>query len=338
MSVPAHPADVLLAGSRPLPALAVCEHFAGSEKTIRKSLALQAQHVCHGRPLFDVTADCEDGAALDDPLAHAERVAALVDSDENRYDRVGVRLLDVRHPVWRAVLERLIARAGQRIAYVVLPKAESLSDVESFLAALADVRHRHAQSRPIPLHVLIETPGALHDVWRIAALEEVETLDFGLMDFVSAHQGAIPESAMHSPAQFSHPLIVRAKCEIAAAALAHGKIPSHNVTTALDDPPLVTADARRAREEFGFLRMWSIHPNQILPIVEGMRPPAADIAASARIITAAAAAAWGPLRLDGRLHDRASYRYHWQLLQRAHAAGATLPDAVAGFFSPSATV
>jgi citrate lyase subunit beta/citryl-CoA lyase len=40
--------------------------------------------------------------------------------------------------------------------------------------------------------VLIETPGALHEVWQIAALPRVESIDFGLMDFVSAHHGAIP--------------------------------------------------------------------------------------------------------------------------------------------------
>jgi hypothetical protein len=55
------------------------------------------------------------------------------------------------------------------------------------------------------------------------------------MDFVSGHHGAIPGSAMKSPGQFEHPLIVRAKCEIAAAALANGVVPSHNVTTELKD-------------------------------------------------------------------------------------------------------
>ena len=74
----------------------------------------------------------------------------------------------------------------------------------------------------LPVHVLIETLGALHDVWEIAGLPGVESIDFGLMDFVSDHHGAIPGAAMKSPGQFEHPLIVRAKCEIATAALARG--------------------------------------------------------------------------------------------------------------------
>ena len=139
---------------------------------------------------------------------------------------------------------------------------------------------------------------------------------------------------MVSPGQFQHPLVRRAKCEIAAAALAHGVVPAHNVTRALDDPAMAYADARRARDDFGFLRMWSIHPAQIAPIVDAMRPEAPEVEHAAAILTAAQDAEWGPLRIDGELHDRASYRQAWTLLQRAHAAGATLPPLAAAFFSP----
>ncbi len=160
----------------------------------------------------------------------------------------------------------------------------------------------------------------------------METLDFGLMDFVSGHHGAIPASAMKSPGQFEHPLIVRAKTEIAAAALGHSVVPSHNVTTELHDTRMVFDDARRAREQFGYLRMWSIHPNQVQPIVEAMRPDFAEVEEAAGILLAAQAADWGPIRHGGRLHDRASYRYYWELVQRAQATGMELPAAVKQHF------
>ena len=62
-----------------------------------------------------------------------------------------------------------------------------------------------------PLHVLIETHGALEDVRMIAALPQVESLSFGVMDFVSAHYGAIPSAAMRSPGQFTQALRLRAQ-------------------------------------------------------------------------------------------------------------------------------
>jgi citrate lyase subunit beta/citryl-CoA lyase len=311
---------VLYAGGRPFPALAACEHYAGSEKLLAKALDLQAE------PLFDITADCEDGAPAGREREHAAMVAAMIDSTANRHDRVGVRIHDVRHPAWRDELDLLVAQAGRRIAYLVLPKPENAEDAKTQIGALDEARRRHGLARAIPVHVLIETPGALRDAWQIAALPQVESLDFGLMDFVSAHHGAIPATAMRSPGQFSHPLIVRAKCEIAAAALGNGIVPSHNVTTDFRDPAVVAADARRARQEFGFLRMWSIHPSQIAPIVEAMRPDFDEVELAGEILAGAQDADWGPTQQQGRLHDRASYRYYWELLQRAKATGMKIPE------------
>ncbi|MDD5057649.1 MAG: aldolase/citrate lyase family protein [Sideroxydans sp.] len=321
-----HPSKILYAGSRPFPQLAACEHFAGSEKMLNKALQIQTELSGNGPALFDITADCEDGAPAGKELEHANMIAGMLLSDENRFSRIGVRIHDVRHPIWRVELEIIVSRAGQRVAYIVLPKPEFADDVLEQITVLDELRKRHGIAREIPVHVLIETPGALHQAWEIAGLPHVETLDFGLMDFVSAHHGAIPATAMRSPGQFSHTLVARAKCEIAAAALGNGIVPSHNVTTEIRDAATVREDARRARLEFGFLRMWSIHPNQILPIVESMRPDFTEVSEAANLLIAAQDAAWGPIQYEGKLHDRASYRYFWELLQRAHSTGMNIPD------------
>ena len=329
-----HPSAVLYSSSRPFPHLAACEHFAGSEKMLKKALQIQAELSVNEQPIFDITADCEDGAPAGKEREHAAMIAEMLLSGDNRFDRVGVRIHDVRHPVWREELEIVIAKAGQRVAYIVLPKPETAEDVLIQITALNELRGRYDIVREIPVHVLIEPPSALHEAWQIARLPHVETLDFGLMDFVSAHHGAIPATAMRSPGQFSHVLVTRAKCEIAAAALGNGVVPSHNVTTEIRDIEVVREDARRARLEFGFLRMWSIHPNQIQPIVEAMRPDFAEVNEAAALLVAAQEAAWGPIQFEGKLHDRASYRYYWELLQRAHATGMNLSgDVRRRFFS-----
>jgi citrate lyase subunit beta/citryl-CoA lyase len=325
------PADVLYLGAaKPLPPLAACEHYAGSEKLLDKAVRLQAEM----GPVFDITGDCEDGAPAGGEREHAAMIAALISGANNRHDRIGARIHDVRHPAWRDELATLVGQAGTRLAYLVLPKPECADDALIQIAALDELRAQHGIEREIPVHVLIETPGALREAWHIARLPHVESIDFGLMDFVSAHHGAIPAAAMRSPGQFAHPLIARAKCEIAAAALGNGVVPSHNVTTEIRDTAVVRDDARRARQEFGYLRMWSIHPNQIQPIIEAMRPDFAEVEAAAEILTAAQIVAWGPIQHQGKLHDRASYRYFWELLQRARATGMKLPpDAHDRFFS-----
>ncbi len=316
-----HPKTVLFAGEKPFPILPAVDHYAGSEKLMKKALLLQQEL----GPIFDITCDCEDGAHAGAEREHAEMAAAVIMSDDNRFNRVGARIHDVTHAHWRQDLEILIRQAGSRLPFITLPKPCSVADVEIQIATLRDIERACGIARPIPVHVLIETHGALREVWQIAALPGVESLDFGLMDFVSGHHGAIPGSAMKSPGQFEHPLVARAKCEISAAALACGVVPSHNVTTELKDLDYIRNDALRARREFGFLRMWSIHPNQIVPIVEAMRPDFSEVEAASEILIAAQDKDWGPIQHAGKLHDRASYRYYWELLERAHVTGMDLP-------------
>ncbi|HRQ47363.1 MAG TPA: aldolase/citrate lyase family protein [Rhodocyclaceae bacterium] len=319
-----HPARILFEGEKPFPTLPPVDHYAGSEKLMRKALALQAEL----GSVFDITCDCEDGARTGQESEHAAMVADIVNTPDNRFERVGARIHDITHSHWESDLEIIVGRAGTRLAFLTLPKVRSLSDARIQIEALRMVEAASDVDRPIPVHILIETHGALRDVWDIAALEGVESLDFGLMDFVSAHHGAIPGAAMRSPGQFQHPLIVRAKTEIAAAALGNGIVPSHNVTTELNDRHAIRSDAERARREFGFLRMWSIHPNQITPIVEAMRPDFSEVQEAAVILMSAQDAQWGPVNHAGRLHDRASYRYYWELLCRARTTGIRMPDEV----------
>ena len=322
------PQAALYGNERPLPSLPPCVHYAGAQRYIAKALELQAQR----GPVFDVAGDCEDGAPIGEEVGHARMIATLIRGDDNRYGRVGARIHDVGHPSWQRDLEIFVQDAGDRIAFLTLPKAENVADVDRMLDALSREMARCGLRRSIPVSILIETPGALHDAWAIAALPGIVSLDFGTLDFVSAHHGAIPLSAMESPGQFDHALVRRAKAEVAEAALAHGVVPAHGVTRALDQPEVVYSDACRARDELGYLRMWSIHPSQIDPIVRAFSPDATEIDEAARVLVAAQDADWAPLRVDGKLHDRASYRYCWSVLQRAHAAGASLPPNARAFF------
>ena len=318
-----HPSEILFPGETPFPILPAVDHYAGSEKLMKKALQLQNEL----GPIFDITCDCEDGAPAGAEREHAEMAAAIIMSDDNHHHRVAARIHDITHPHWQQDLDILVSRAGSRLPFITLPKPGSVKDVRTQLAALRKAELSAGLKRPIPVHVLIETLGALRDAWDIAALQGVESLDFGLMDFVSGHHGAIPASAMQSPGQFDHPLIARAKCEITTAALANGVVPTHNVSTELKDIDVIRNDAKRARQEFGYLRMWSIHPKQIVPIIEAMRPDFSEVETAAAILIAAQDKDWGPIAHEGRLHDRASYRYYWELLARAHATGMNIPAA-----------
>ena len=317
-----HPRDVLFEDGDPTTSLPVCDHYSGIEARMRKSLDLQAEL----GPVFDVTLDGEDGAPAGGEIDQAHLIASLVQSPANHFDRVGARIVPRAHPAFEAMLEVLVRDAGSRLAYLMIPKVLDAADFDAAARAVDLASRAAGLARALPLHALVETHGALREVEQLAAHPRLESLSFGLMDFVSAHRGAIPQSAMGAEGQFAHPLVVRAKLAIAAACHGHSKTPSHCVVTEFKDTRALQRAAERACREFGYTRMWSIHPDQVRVIVDAFAPTAAEVDLAVEVILAAQAADWGPIRHrhHGRehLHDRASYRYFWHVIERAHRTSA----------------
>ena len=325
-----HPNQALFEGEKTFPLIPACEHFAGSEKLILKALSLQDTI----GPVFDITCDCEDGAASGQEREHAEMIVRVLNSEANKHRMAGARIHDHTHAAWKQDIDILVGGAGKVLSYITIPKCTDIGQAREMIAYIQKMAVFHGIEREIPVHILIETHGALRQVHEIAALPWLQVLDFGLMDFVSAHHGAIPASAMRSPGQFEHRLLARAKAEVVAAALANGVVPAHNVTLDLKNVETTQSDANRARNEFGFLRMWSIYPTQIQAIVDAMKPNYDEVTDAANILLAAQQADWGPIQYAGELHDRATYRYFWEVLQKAKLTGVAIPEqANASFFS-----
>ena len=199
MSHAVHPRDALFSAEKPFPVLAAAEHFAGSEKLILKALSLQDEL----GPVFDITCDCEDGAKAGEEEAHARMVGRLIGSAQNKHRKLGVRIHDPSHPAWKQDVDIVVGAAAAELAYVTVPKATSAAQVREVIDYVQKVAQATGRETRLPIHVLIETHGALREVFAIAELPHIEVLDFGLMDFVSGHHGAIPAAAMRSPGQFA---------------------------------------------------------------------------------------------------------------------------------------
>jgi len=293
-----HPRDVLLGAQAASVQLPVCDHYSGVNARMRKSLQLQAEMTQeYGTCVFDVTLDCEDGAPVGGEAEHAALVTELALSAALDA-RVGVRVHPVDHPSFQADMATIAGQAAERLTHIMVPKVESVADVQ-----LAEEALIQAGAHDLPLHVLIESPAAVHRAFDIAAHPRVQSISFGLMDFVSAHGGAIPADGMGIEGQFSHPLVLRAKLEIASACHAHGKVPSHCVVTEFKNTDAIRKAAQKAARELGYTRMWSIHPDQIRPILEAMAPSEAQIEQASAIILAAQAAHPSPFQsFATRLH------------------------------------
>ena len=132
----AHPRDVLLGAQASGVALPVCDHYSGVEVRMRKSLQLQAEMTQEfGTCVFDATLDCEDGAPVGGEAEHAALVTELALAASPQA-RVAVRVHPVDHACFEADIAHIAGKAGHRLCHIMLPKVESVADLERAERAL----------------------------------------------------------------------------------------------------------------------------------------------------------------------------------------------------------
>jgi len=156
-----HPNQALFGGEKPFPIIPSCEHFAGSEKLILKALSLQDSL----GPIFDITCDCEDGAAAGQEREHAEMIVRVLNSEANKHRMAGARIHDYTHAAWRLDVDILVGGAGKLLAYITIPKCTKAAQAAEMIAYIQKVAASHGITRQIPIHILVETHGALHEVY-----------------------------------------------------------------------------------------------------------------------------------------------------------------------------
>lgn len=323
-----HPDEVLEGAQGRVLALPVCDHYSGVLARMQKSLLLQHQWIdAHGVCAFDITLDAEDGAATGNERLHLASIIQLLKNNRHQKARVGIRIHDSHHAVFKEDVKQIASEVTDQVAFVMIPKV----DTPEQLLSIVDLFEQEGAGH-VPLHVLLESPLAISHAYAIAAHPRVESISFGLMDFVSSYGGAIGAWAMTAEGQIQHPLVLRAKYAIAEACHAYGKTPSHGVVTEFREPQALARVAQYAHEQAGFTRMWSIHPDQIPVIIQAFTPALNLVEKAAGILIKASQAHWAPIEFDHVLHDRASYRYYWQLLKRAYQTGVALPEPIRSWF------
>jgi citrate lyase subunit beta/citryl-CoA lyase len=225
-----------------------------------------------------VVLDLEDAVAPERKALAREAIAAwLIPA---RADCVAVRINDAAAAEFHADLA-MLAAAGA--THVMLPKAESAAQVASVCAALPGAR----------MLALIESAKGVVAVNEVAAAPGVTRLVFGTLDF-ALDLGIAPE-----PAGLAH-----AAASIALASAAAGlAAPVAGVTPAIHDEALLLADFAWARS-LGFGAKLCIHPKQIVPLHDALRPTEAELAWASHVIAAAQTAQGAAVQVDGRMVDR----------------------------------
>jgi citrate lyase subunit beta/citryl-CoA lyase len=229
-----------------------------------------------------VVLDLEDAVALDAKASARETVGAWLRSAAPAdAARIVVRINDARSP-WFA--DDLTALAAAGLVQVMLPKAESPAQVAAVRGVLAEAQ----------VLALIESAGGVAEVDAIAAAQGVSRLVFGTLDF--ALDLDLDTSADSIGLAYAASRIAIASRVAGIAA------PVAGVTPQLDDEARLLADWAGARCH-GFGAKLCIHPKQVAPLHQAMRPTEQAISWARRVL-AAEAASPGAAQLDGRMVDR----------------------------------
>jgi len=198
--------------------------------------------------------------------------------------------------------EDLVAVMPAGTAGIVLPKPDSVADVEVLDRALVELE-RAAPGHPTTpvVAIVTETARAVLSLPGYARPpERLYALTWGGED-LSAELGALRNRDPDGEFHFTYQM-VRGLCQIAAAA--SGRPAIETISPDFRDEAVLARRAARAAED-GFSGMLAIHPAQV-PVINAAFTPTPEQLEFARRVLAAfdAAPGAGVVQLDGRMLDR----------------------------------
>ncbi len=240
-----------------------------------KAVATGADQVC---------IDLEDAVApADKESARASLFAFLAELPQTRSE-IGLRINPLSTELGQADLKALAA-SGLKPAFVMLPKVETVAELQQADAALSAI--------DTVFIAQIETPKGLLDARALAtAIPRLQALMFGGFDYIVALRGRAGWES------FFHPRVQLATIA-AEAGVGCMDVPYLDIK---DEAGLV-AETNRVID-LGFTAKAAIHPAQVDPIQNAYLPTAAEYDRAQRVVAALAASGGEAIQLDGKLVDR----------------------------------
>lgn len=169
------------------------------------------------------------------------------------------------------------------VSAIMLPKAETSDQISDLLT------HCHRLMKILPI---VETARGFDALGAISSATGVARIVFGTVDF---------QVDLCIDGDDLELLMFRSQI-VLAARLAGIESPVDGVTTRLDDPDLVEANARRGKR-LGFGAMLCVHPNQVAPVHRGYGYTEDEKAWAVRVLSAAEASAGAAVAVDGKMVD-----------------------------------
>src|ERR1700676_3068399 len=234
----------------------------------------------------------------------------------------------------------IVGAVGNKLDVVMLPKVEGAWDIHYLDQLLAQLEARHALTKPILIHAILETAEGVQNVASIAtASPRMHGISLGPADLAASRAmkttrvgGGHPEykvladaaSEGKERASFQQDLWHYTTAKMVDACAACGIKPFYGPFGDFADPLACEAQFRNAFL-MGCAGAWSLHPTQVPIAKRVFSPGPAEVAFAQRIVDAMPDGT-GAVMIDGKMQDDATWKQAKVLLDLARLVAAKDPD------------
>ncbi len=204
----------------------------------------------------------------------------------------------------------IVEEVGEKLDTILLPKADTASDVYMIDCLLTQIETSKKLKNKIGIECLIETALGMSNIKEIAkSSERLEALHFGVADYAASLRARTVVIGGLNPDypgdQWHHGL-----SQLVMTCRAYGLRAIDGPFGDFNDPDAYIEAAKRGAA-IGIEGKWAIHPSQIELANKVFSPPSSEVIKAKRILEEldkAAKAGKGAAQLDGRMIDAASAR------------------------------
>jgi malyl-CoA/(S)-citramalyl-CoA lyase len=264
----------------------------------------------------------EDAIPVDDKATAREGFIEVATSHDFGGTALWVRVNCLNSPWILDDLEQIVARAGNRLDVVMIPKVEGPWDIHFVDQFLALLEARHGVTRPILIHALLETAEGVKNVEQIAgASPRMHGLSLGPADLAASRgmkttrvggghpfYGVLSDPAEEGVARtfVQQDLWHYTVARMVDACVSHGIRAFYGPFGDIRDEAGCEAQFRNAFV-MGCAGAWSLAPNQIAIARRVFSPDVQEVLFAKRILEAMPDGS-GVAMIDGKMQDDATWK------------------------------
>jgi malyl-CoA/(S)-citramalyl-CoA lyase len=215
----------------------------------------------------------------------------------------------------------IVSRVGNKLDVMMVPKVEGPWDIHYLDQLLAQLEAKHAVTKPILIHAILETAQGVDNVAAIAtASPRMHGMSLGPADLAASRAmkttrvgGGHPDYAVladrkgDAPRQrFQQDLWHYTLAKMVDACASAGIKPFYGPFGDFADPDACEAQFRNAFL-MGCVGAWTLHPSQVAIAKRVFSPDPAEVAFAKKIL-AAMPDGTGAVMIDGKMQDDATWK------------------------------